>query len=60
MSESWRCPTCDGVFVAENYELAIPCDDCGEHPAVECRHCCAVLDTIWVEAMSVPDIPVSA
>lgn len=52
-----ECPECFvGSPIAEWRATEIGCEDCGEHPAVVCPDCGAVIDTIFRKLLSADDL----
>jgi uncharacterized paraquat-inducible protein A len=47
----WQCSECDMLNVVnegdENQRAY--CDDCGDHPAIECRLCHETIDLIYTD-----------
>lgn len=44
--EPWECPECDRMNTVR-IETEVGCDQCGEHPALQCEHCGDIIDLIY-------------
>lgn len=52
MSQRIQCPTC--LAWADEHEwidCEVYCEDCGEHMALQCPHCCEKFDEIYQQLL---------